>query len=643
MKILLRMLEDLSMGVKLMLGFGAVLLLTVGVAAAAFRSLDVLQQRTEQLRAEGKVQAEILRTRVAEKEYALSLSPEAYDEVKSSIARLINELGQKGGDASRDSMKQALGDYLSQFQSFADSQRRARDARISMQELAKAAGDSFTVLFLDELDLLNDQVEKGTAPSSDQLFQLEQSAALRDKLAKLRDNEFHYAMDGGGKYRNDWEVIMSDLLSSIQSIVVSGEDQSSLTTAKNALADYRNAFERYVQSSDESARTSQSMSAKAGEVTSILAAVDLEQAKSIEAEKESVYRRLGLITVLALLLGIGAALLIRYLIIRPLAQAVGLAQRVASGDLTNAGLSNGVRRDELGQLLLTVSEMLSGLRHLVGRIGVGVSSLNGTSDALIDVINRSSQGAEQQREQTELAATAMQQMTATAEEVARNAEEASKAVVQADGQAREGDELVRLASEKVDRLSMEMTGCAESMQSLLVESNAIGGVLDVIKSVAEQTNLLALNAAIEAARAGEHGRGFAVVADEVRGLAQRTQRSTEEIEGLIERLRVVAEQAAQRLQGSRQLTNETVTLAEQAASSLKRITSAVSRIEQMNQQIANAAEQQHLVAEQVSVSMMRVQEVAEDRAAESRKIELSTEDLKRVGGELNSAVGYFKT
>ncbi|WP_419178844.1 methyl-accepting chemotaxis protein [Pseudomonas brassicacearum] len=287
--------------------------------------------------------------------------------------------------------------------------------------------------------------------------------------------------------------------------------------------------------------------------------------------------------------------------------------------------------------------MLGNLRGLVGRIDRGVGSLNGMASSLAEVTQSNSRGVEQQRQETELAATAMQQMAATAQEVARNAGDASEAVAHADEQAREGDELVRQAGGKIDHLAVEMSGCAQAMESLLVESAAIGGVLDVIKAVAEQTNLLALNAAIEAARAGEHGRGFAVVADEVRGLARRTQRSTTEIEGLIARLRSVAQHAAERLLGSHVLSDETVVLAAQASQALARITRAVSSIEQMNQQIAAAAEQQSVVAEQVSQSMTRVREVAEGSARESLQLQVSTADLQQVSGELKAAVGHFRT
>ena len=261
----------------------------------------------------------------------------------------------------------------------------------------------------------------------------------------------------------------------------------------------------------------------------------------------------------------------------------------------------------------------------------------------MEVAERTSDGVGRQREETELAATAMQQMTATAQDVARNASDTRDAVEQADRQARRGDELVRRASRGIDRLATEMHGCAESMQALLQESAAVGKVLDVINALAEQTNLLALNAAIEAARAGENGRGFAVVADEVRNLAQRTRASTGEIGGIVQQLRMVAEEAAARLHGSRALTNESVTLASQASDALREIAASVAVVGQMSQQIAAAAEEQSAVAEQVGQSMARVSAVAEQSACASRQLGASMRDLEQVGDVLNTAVGGFRT
>ncbi len=639
MPVLSRVFGNLSVGAKLSLGFGLVLLVTLAVAVTAFRSLGVLQQRGEQSRQESSIQALILRARIAEKAFALDLAPQRLEQVREAIGTLNRQLD---AEPANSAVRTAAGTYLEQFLGYADSLRRAREARLRMQALAQTAGDSFTLLFLDQLDALNTRLGQGTPPSSDQMVLLEQTAALRDKLAKLRDSELYYSLDGEERYRSDWEMSMSDLLAAMQALALDEQQGESLQEASGALGDYRKAFLEFVDSRQQSAQSSTAMNAQTEQVSQLLTQADEQQRQAVLDDNRDANRQLGLITVLALALGIGASLLIRQLIVQPLRQAVQLVQRVAAGDLSDPPSDSG-RRDELGQLLGTVGSMLGSLRGLVGRIDRGVGSLNGMAGSLAEVTQSNSRGVERQRQETELAATAMQQMAATAQEVARNAGEASEAVAHADQQAREGDELVRQASDKIDHLAVEMGGCAEAMRSLLVESAAIGGVLDVIKAVAEQTNLLALNAAIEAARAGEQGRGFAVVADEVRGLARRTQRSTTEIEGLIVRLSNVAQQAAERLQGSHVLSDETVVLAAQASQALARITRAVSSIEQMNQQIAAAAEQQSVVAEQVSQSMTRVREVAEGSARESQQLQGSSADLQRVGGELKAAVGHFRT
>ncbi|MEG1043046.1 MAG: methyl-accepting chemotaxis protein, partial [Pseudomonas sp.] len=192
------------------------------------------------------------------------------------------------------------------------------------------------------------------------------------------------------------------------------------------------------------------------------------------------------------------------------------------------------------------------------------------------------------------------------QEVARNAEHASSAATDADAQARAGDQVVAEAISQIERLAEEVHRSTEAMGLLQQESQKIGSVMDVIKSVAEQTNLLALNAAIEAARAGEAGRGFAVVADEVRGLAQRTQKSTEEIEELVAGLQSGTQQVANVMLGSRNLTDSSVELTRKAGASLESITRTVSNIQSMNQQIAAAAEQQSAVAEQISRSIINV-------------------------------------
>ena len=255
---------------------------------------------------------------------------------------------------------------------------------------------------------------------------------------------------------------------------------------------------------------------------------------------------------------------------------------------------------------------------------------------------QTSAGVNSQKVETDQVATAMHEMTATVQEVARNAEEASEAAVAADQQAREGDRVVNEAIVQIEKLASEVGNSTDAMNELKRESDKIGSVLDVIKSVAQQTNLLALNAAIEAARAGEAGRGFAVVADEVRSLAQRTQKSTEEIEQLIAGLQSGTQQVATIMDNSRELTVSSVELTRRAGHSLENITKTVSAIQAMNQQIAAAAEEQSATAEEINRSILNVRDVSEQTSAASEETAASSIELARLGNHLQLMVSKFK-
>lgn len=639
-----RLLGNLSVGAKLSLGFGLVLLSTLGVAATAFYALNTLEARSEKLRDVAAIESLMLRARVAEKEFGLELAPEAGERVTHLIGELVELLHRQQADAGQADSIAAANTYLRQFERYAQAQRDAREARMGMQRSAQGLGKSFTGVLLDQLDALNLLADAEQPADATRMLQLEQASMLRDKLANLRDSELFFTLEGSAQVRSDWEVRMAELQSFIKSLEMrlEGSERESLTHAGTALGEYRAAFERFAASRSQASASQAAMNAAADKVSELLEAVGAAQAQASQVIGQRVLRLLGLIVLLALCFGIGASLLIRHLILQPLRQAVSLTCKVAAGDLS-ARIDAAGRRDEMGQLLGSVGSMLDSLRGLVGRIGQGVGQLNLAADNLVQVTERTRLGVEQQREETELAATAMQQMTATAQEVARNASDTREAVGRADSQARNADQLVGLAASKIDRLAQEMEGCSAAMGALLQESTAVGKVLDVINALANQTNLLALNAAIEAARAGENGRGFAVVAEEVRHLAQRTQSSTDEIAAIIQQLRLVAEQAAGRLQESQALTGESVVLAQQASSALQTIAAGVSTVEQMSLQIAAAAEQQSAVAEQVGQSMERVRVIAERSSEASGLLNASVHELEQVGGALNEAVGDFRT
>jgi methyl-accepting chemotaxis protein len=247
-----------------------------------------------------------------------------------------------------------------------------------------------------------------------------------------------------------------------------------------------------------------------------------------------------------------------------------------------------------------------------------------------------------QKTETELVATAMHEMTATVQEVARNTEQASSAAQQADQDSNAGNDVVTQTVQAINDLSQDVEQASSVIEQLKGDSVNIGSVLDVIKSVAEQTNLLALNAAIEAARAGEQGRGFAVVADEVRTLAQRTQESTSEIENLIEVLQIGAEKAVKTMNNSRDRARLTVDQAERAGQSLAAITQAVSTISEMNSHIATAAQQQGSVTEEISRNIGNINDISEQNAHASEQTAEASHELARLGERLRSLVSQFR-
>lgn len=352
--------------------------------------------------------------------------------------------------------------------------------------------------------------------------------------------------------------------------------------------------------------------------------------------KTTLYIGIALAFIAALALGF----FISRLISRPIAVAVASAQLIAKGDLTHTVGSTA--RDETGQLLSALGDMQESLKGTIRQISEASHQLASAAEELNAVTADGSRGLLRQNDEIQQAATAVTEMTSAVEEVARNAISTSEASKAASTQASNGLGQARNAVTAVNSATTEIQASTTIVEDLAVQVRDIGKVLDVIRGIAEQTNLLALNAAIEAARAGEQGRGFAVVADEVRALAARTQSSTGEIESMIGAVQSRADQAVVAMEKSQTLVTNTQSLAQATGDALELIAEGIGQINDRNLVIASACEEQAHVAREVDRNLVNIQDLSTQSTAGAGQTTAATQDLSRLALSFNDLVGRFR-
>ena len=354
--------------------------------------------------------------------------------------------------------------------------------------------------------------------------------------------------------------------------------------------------------------------------------------------------------IIALLLGLGLAAVLSTVLTRqirdPLVMLARQAQRIASGALGKGELQEWIRgnrfkRDELGQLGTAIDRMQGALADLVSEIAGSVSQLSSAVEEVSAISEQSATGMARQQSEVSQVATAMNEMQSTVNEVARNTTDAMSAAKDASRTSTQGNQVVRSAISSIEEVSVKIEQAGAVVQQLEQDSTNISMVLDVIRGIAEQTNLLALNAAIEAARAGEQGRGFAVVADEVRSLAQRTQNSTAEISKMIEVLQERTAEAGSAMQLSRQQMQESVGLAREAGSSIDTINGAVTQITDMNTLIATATEEQNAVTEELNRSIVNIHNAADENALGAQQTAQACVELSKLANTLHHMTQRF--
>jgi methyl-accepting chemotaxis protein len=333
-------------------------------------------------------------------------------------------------------------------------------------------------------------------------------------------------------------------------------------------------------------------------------------------------------------------LLIRVIVTNPLSKMVLASRSLADGDLKVLVENTGP--DELGQLGIAFNEMAQRFHDIILKLIESTSRLSESAAHMSTITQQTSSGVRSQKTDTNAVASAMTEMSATVQEVSSNASYASNFAGEANNQAREGKAVVSETIESIGLLAKKVEDAAQVILQLEKHSVSIGVVIDVIRTIAEQTNLLALNAAIEAARAGEQGRGFAVVADEVRSLAQRTQTSVAEIEQIIESVQKGARESVGVMREGQESANASVELASQAGMSLDSITQAIASISDMTVQIANAVREQSIVTEDMNNKIVKINDVASETAIGAEQTANESEKLAGISQELGKVIQQFK-
>ncbi|QDD90835.1 methyl-accepting chemotaxis protein [Pseudomonas oryzihabitans] len=626
-------LKNISVRSKLFIGFTLLIIPTLLVAYSGWGGIESLNRRSARIESIDQLGFYSRDMRIQGQAFSLDDTPEQASQwlkVTNLFAGELQSIGAGSKIPRNQQLTQQAEELLKRYRALQQTRMSLSAEQSKSREGGAKIGDDLTERLKT---LLHAQQETEQVAAQQQLSEL--FAASQKMRLELRS----YRAAPSAAQQQRVNQSLDQARTELQDVVtyVSAEQFQTIQDLIEAYARY---FAQQVDLQAKVAETRQGLDQNIQKLLDISNELKNFQSELRQADMSSAkYSLLGwLLAIIAL--SLATAWIITRSIVTPLRETIRLAEQVASGDLTAHVAVT--RKDELGMLQSTMQRMTGNLRALISELRDGVVQMASAAEELSAITEQTRAGATAQKVETEQIATAMQQMTATIGEVARNAGQASGAAREATLKTREGDQAVGQVITQIEALAQEVDTTQATMESLKQDADRIGGVLDVIKAVAEQTNLLALNAAIEAARAGEAGRGFAVVADEVRSLAQRTRSSTDEIAALIASLHGSTDQMSAALDRNIQLTASSVDLTRQAGAVLGSVSTAVNEIESMNEQIAAAVEQQSAAGEDISRSVVKVHEVTDQTAAASEETARSSGELARLSLQLQELAGRFK-
>ncbi|PWI32305.1 hypothetical protein DI392_16675 [Vibrio albus] len=648
------MFKDLKLGVKISAGFALILALlsiVITISMLALNDSDKgvtlyrsLSQHTNLL---GKVQANMLMVRMNMKDYLITQDKEDLKLFSSYLSTMKSELQDVRTKVENKEQKLLLSDIHSSIEAYDNAFHSViklidQQNNIHDNQLVPSGG----LMYKTINDIISSTYQ---SDSNDIIYQ---ATFVREKM--LHGRLFVVKFLQSNK-ESDFKIALNNINSELGKEIKALNEKINDNDLQDLLDQFKQANKHYIQGMHDFYNITKERNHIVTDTLDVIGPKIAEEVESVKLSmmkeqnaigselksktNNSVHLTLGL-SVIAILMGIGAAYLLTIYITKPIHKAVGLANQLAQGDLTiNVGTTS---KDETGLLLGAIQNTATNLKQMVTTISKASIELATASEELATVTEQTSQGIAKQEQETDMVATAMTEMTTTVHDVAGNASSAADAANQADQKALAGTETVDLAISLITSLSENVNHSSEKLNEVQREVINIGSILDVIRDISEQTNLLALNAAIEAARAGEQGRGFAVVADEVRNLAARTHNSTSEIQNIIEVLNVSTQSTVEVMDQGKNQANECVEQASNVSAALQAIAESITVINDMNMQIASASEQQSTVAEDINQNIVNVKNIAEENTVASDQTRSSSYEIARLADDLNQLVVQFR-